>query len=86
MMNRLLSLHTFSKALVTFGLTYLLCWVFTYAFIMDFDFRFIRSYFLLTWSGGLELPGYIQVISVIATIIIAPVLLFFLYIRKSRLS
>ncbi len=81
MASKFLPANTLGKAVFLVSLVYFFCWITTYSIIMNFDFRFVRNYFYLSWTGGFELPGYIQAISIIATIIVTPVFLF-LYRNK----
>jgi len=50
---------------------YFLAWIAAYAVIMAFDFSHVRQYFILAWTGGGELPSFIQLVAVLTSLVVA---------------
>ena len=49
---------------------YLVAWTISYSIMMGFDFRFYFEYLILAWSNPGERPIFIQMISLLITVIV----------------
>lgn len=56
------------RALAFLVAVYLACWTVIYGFIMAGDFRYFVDYLSLAWSRPGEIPGLIQLYTVVATL------------------
>lgn len=63
-------------------IAYFSSWVIVYSIVMKGDYSFIAKYFLSGWSGGGELPTFIQAGSLLLTLILAGA--YFLYWSRSK--
>lgn len=50
---------------------YFVAWVLAYSIVMEFDYAYLGRYFILAWSGGGELPAFIQLIALSFALITA---------------
>jgi hypothetical protein len=64
--------------------SYLVAWIAVYAWIMEFDFGYAAEYFRLSWIGGLEIPGLIQLASVAISLLLTAGFLLLLVLRRQR--
>lgn len=72
---------SFAGAMV---LTYFLSWFVVYAIVMNFDFGFVFEYLTLGWTGGGELPTFIQFGALLVTAIVALAAGLLAYFRARR--
>jgi hypothetical protein len=77
------------KSLILFlriGAVYLAAWFVSYVFYVGADFQFVADYWIFFWTGGGELPTFIQLTSWLLTLaaISAWVVVRSLLRRKSR--
>ncbi len=59
------------KYIILFFGLYIFLWTVVYAVLMKFDFRYYMSYLWLSWTNPGEMPAYIQMVSVILTLLLA---------------
>lgn len=76
-------LHKYIRHIAGLVCVYLASWFVVYAVIMEFDFRLIFSYFKWSWSGGFELPSFIQFFA-IATTVLYFIIIAILFFRKRK--
>lgn len=55
------------KTLLILCVVYAATWFAGYIAVIGFDFRFVPEYFLLGWSGGGELPAFIQLLAIMTS-------------------
>jgi len=60
--------------------TYVLFWFFSYVILMEFDFKYITTYFFLGWGGG-EIPVLIQLTALSSSVVF---LLLAFFLKKLR--
>ena len=51
---------------------YFACWCVSYLWLVGTDFSHFWEYLVLAWTDPGELPGYLQFVSVVATVLITP--------------
>ena len=56
---------TIVKSLAVGTVVYGLAWLLTYIVFMSGDMKYLREYFILSWSNPGEIPAYIQGVAVI---------------------
>ena len=54
--------------------TYFVAWFVLFSILTGFDYKYLLTYFAYAWSGGFELPAFIQA-GAIAAMVVAGVLL-----------
>jgi len=72
------------KAGLFLASSYLVAWAAVYAWIMEFDFDYVAEYFRLSWTGGFEIPGVIQLASVAISLLLTAGFLLLLVFRRQR--
>jgi hypothetical protein len=64
--------------------SYLVAWIAVYAWIMEFDFGYVAEYLRLSWTGGFEIPGVIQLASVTISLLLTAGFVLLLVVRRQR--
>ncbi len=54
-----------AKSFAVAAAIYALAWLGTYVVLMGGDMTYLGDYFLFSWTGGGELPAFIQLIAAI---------------------
>lgn len=91
MKKSLIGSLNFSRKLsyvITAFLAYLVAWFAAYLIIVGIDFRFLLQYLKLSWTGGLEIPSFIQALAFLILLVICSILFAIRKLRKnwSRVS
>lgn len=56
-------LHRLKDALLFFVSCYVILWFLVYSVVQDFDYGQLLHFMQLSWYGGVDLPGFIQLFS-----------------------
>ena len=54
--------------------TYLVAWFVLFSILTEFDYPYLLRYFAYAWSGGFELPAFIQLGAIAVTALVGAVL------------
>lgn len=57
------------RYIVLFVGIYIVSWTVIYAVLMKFNFKYYFNYLWLSWTSPGEVPAYIQVVSLILTVL-----------------
>ena len=86
MKKSLIGSLNFSRKLsyvITAFLAYLVAWFAAYLIIVGIDFRFLLQYLKLSWTGGLEIPSFIQALAFLILLVICSILFAIRKLRKN---
>jgi hypothetical protein len=56
---------TLAKSFAFAAVIYAFAWLGTYLALMGGDMTYLVDYFVLSWSGGLEIPAFIQLVAIV---------------------